>query len=134
MKHGLVLLMLTVLWNSAATAQTNRLHINHCGDSNAANISIQVFDPGSDGDSGGAGAADASGLLHPGQGIDLECERSTGRDYCSGELRAGGGDQREIISRSIKLEDGEDYYVCADPEAGELNIDSQSCDCAFIGG
>lgn len=109
----------------AAVAETNRMHINHCGQSNAANVSIRVFNQDA--------AADASGLLYPGQGIDIACAGAPGQDECTGELLASDAESRDIISRDIELEDGEEYYVCADIGANVVNITTVECDCTFIG-
>lgn len=124
-------LILTVgLMASVVHAETNTAHVNHCGDSNAANVSIQVF--GSSADEGIA--TDSSGLLHPGQGIDMTCERQQGRDSCEAELSASDAEHVDIINRDIELEDGGEYYICADVESSTVNIDETDCDCAFVGG
>lgn len=108
----------------------NSMRVEHCPASKAASVSVQIFSAGDRTDAGHV--MDTSGLLNPGQAIDLACNMViTRRDYCQASILATNEDNQRTASSRLRFDDGATYRVCADPSKGKINVTKTSCDCTF---
>lgn len=115
---------------NAFSQDLNNIRVEHCPASKAASVSIQLFAAGDRDDA--SHIMDTSGLLGPGQGIDLACNMvRTRNDYCQASLLASDDRNDDSVRTKLRLNDGSTYLVCADPAKNKINITRNHCDCTF---